>query len=541
MASVSADDSGVGGPRDLIADRYELEEVIGRGGMATVWRARDARLDRRVAVKEIRPSLAVGPERKAVRVRAMREARAAARVAGPAAVTVFDVIDEGDRLFIVMELVAGPSLDGFVRDSGVLSPPAAAAVGVRLCDALAAAHRAGVIHRDLKPSNVLLSDAGAKLADFGIASIGGDPRITATGLVVGSPSYMAPEQAQGHAPTEATDRWGLGATLYYAVEGVSAFDQGSTMRTLMAVVNQAPRRCVRAGPLEPVILSLLDKQPALRPELSQLRRRLVDVSGPHRPAPTRVRPVGLTVVEPSDEASGGVTPQPPEPAPPSTPRRLRWLGGAVALVFAVVAAVALASDRSADRTEARLEGTAASAPTSTTPTGGAGPTEAADWIAYTDPETGFELPYPAGWRLTRPQPHRTEVVDAQSGASVSVDWTDRPADDPVEPWQELSSDYADDVDGYTELRLEPSRHRGFPAALWEFTHLDDGTTLRTLAVATIAAELGFSVVFRAPEPRWEELSGVRSAILEGFVPATDRPRPERPGRGGDDDEGSEDD
>src|SRR6266511_1696211 len=184
----------------LIADRYTLQRTLGRGGMGVVWRAKDNLLDRDVAVKEVQlpPSLN-DEEREAIRARVMREARAAARLNHPNVVTLYDVVREEERTFIVMELVEAPTLAEVVRDRGPLPAAEVAAIGLQLLDALRAAHQVGIVHRDVKPGNVMVppGEGGAKLADFGIASLAGDPQLTSTGLVLGSPAYMAPEQANG--------------------------------------------------------------------------------------------------------------------------------------------------------------------------------------------------------------------------------------------------------------------------------------------------------------------------------------------------------
>ncbi|MBW3574814.1 MAG: serine/threonine protein kinase [Actinobacteria bacterium] len=182
---------------EVVGGRYRLIEPLGAGGMGRVWQAHDAVLQRDVAVKavDLPPHLS-DDDRSALRSRVMREARAAARIDHPSSVRVFDVVEDGNRLYVVMELVRAPTLDEVVARQGPLSPPRAAAVGLGLLGALEAAHRAGIVHRDVKPANVMMLDDGSvKLADFGIASVKGDPKITATGLILGSPSYLAAQQA----------------------------------------------------------------------------------------------------------------------------------------------------------------------------------------------------------------------------------------------------------------------------------------------------------------------------------------------------------
>ncbi|MEO6713613.1 MAG: serine/threonine-protein kinase, partial [Mycobacteriales bacterium] len=176
--------------RRLLGDRYDLVEQIGRGGMGVVWRARDTLLQRDVAVKEIHfPPGTTDDEREVLRHRVFREARAAARLAHPSVVTVYDVIEEDGQPFIVMEFIDAPSLADVVRADGPISPTRAAAVGLDVLSALEVAHAAGVVHRDIKPSNVMVPERShCELADFGIASVQDDPGVTSTGLVLGSPA-----------------------------------------------------------------------------------------------------------------------------------------------------------------------------------------------------------------------------------------------------------------------------------------------------------------------------------------------------------------
>ena len=263
-----------------IANRYELTDELGHGGMGVVWRATDTLLGRQVALKEVDLPRGVGAtEREGLRARVSREARAAARLSHPGVVTVYDIAHDGGQDFIVMELVSAPTLEELVRTGGPLAPERAARLGLGLLDALEAAHRAGIVHRDLKPKNVMVRQDGAtKLADFGIASVQGDPRLTATGLVVGSPAYMAPEQVEAEAVSPATDLWALGATLWFAVEGQPPFG-GGEFQTLSAIVNGRPRRPERLGPLTPVLARLLVKDPAGRATPAQLRPLLRQVAG----------------------------------------------------------------------------------------------------------------------------------------------------------------------------------------------------------------------------------------------------------------------
>ncbi|HEX2267583.1 MAG TPA: serine/threonine-protein kinase, partial [Actinomycetota bacterium] len=263
----------------VIAGRYELHDVLGRGGMGVVWRGQDRLLHRTVAVKEVVPPATLfGDDRDAVKTRVLREARAAARLGHHGVVTVFDLVEAEDRIFIVMELVQGPSLEELVTREGPLSPAVAADVGLQMLEVLEVAHADGIVHRDVKPGNVLIVQGGrVKLGDFGIASISGDPRITATGMVLGSPSYMAPEQARGETVGPATDLWGLGASLYFAVEGHAPFRKDQPIPTLAAVIQEDPHPLERADGLKRVILDLLAKEPDARPSGRVLREMLAEI------------------------------------------------------------------------------------------------------------------------------------------------------------------------------------------------------------------------------------------------------------------------
>jgi eukaryotic-like serine/threonine-protein kinase len=338
--------------RRLIAGRYALEAVLGRGGMGVVWRADDVLLDRQVAVKEVAlPSGLPDREQAAVRERALREARAAARLNHPSAVTVHDVVDATGRLFLVMELVDAPTLRDLVAREGPLAPPAAARVGLDLLGALAAAHRSGIVHHDVKPANVMVPPgAPAKLADFGIASPADTQRtLTATGAAFGSLPYVAPEQAMGRRGGPPADLWGLGATLWFAVEGAPPFERGGPAATLDAILHDPPGQPRRAGPLGPVLLALLGKDPARRPTSPELQRLLEPLA--HR------GPAATVPLRPTAPLPPGQAPTPPAWGPAALPprrRRRRWrrrlLGGVVLLVVLLVLANGLGDrDRPAGR------------------------------------------------------------------------------------------------------------------------------------------------------------------------------------------------
>jgi eukaryotic-like serine/threonine-protein kinase len=296
-----------------IAGRYELGAQLGEGGVGIVWRAEDTLLGRPVAIKEVElPPAVRDKQRASLRARVIREARAAARLSHPGAVTLFDVVQDGGQDYIVMELVEAPTLDQLVAERGPLDPRRAAMVGLRLLATLEAAHRAGIVHRDVKPSNVLVRDDGTtKLTDFGTASLTGDPELTVTGVVVGSPAFMAPEQIKGLEVGPATDLWALGATLYFAVEGQPPFKSSKTQfEVLNAIVNDPPRQARRLGVLGPVVEGLLRKEPDQRPMSADVWYQLRRVAATRDPAEAgpegarRDEPAKAPGEEPAEAADG---------------------------------------------------------------------------------------------------------------------------------------------------------------------------------------------------------------------------------------------
>ncbi|NEA98089.1 serine/threonine-protein kinase [Streptomyces sp. SID13726] len=299
------------GAERLIAGRYQLYEVLGRGGMGTVWRAHDQLLDRPVAAKELH-ILAHGDEEHRTRLRrAVREARAVARVPHPHVVGVHDLVEFEDRLWIVMELVEGPSLASRLAESGPLAPHHTAVLGLQLLDALDAVHAVGALHRDVKPANVLVRrDGSAVLTDFGIAALDDGEFLTTTGELVGSLEYMAPERVTGAEAGPASDLWSLGATLATVCGGRSPFRRPAAPATLHAVAYEEPVLAEQLGPLRPVVEALLRKSPLERPSSAVVRDELRRVAagqpatGPLPPATVRVRRPSAPIAEADTVTSG---------------------------------------------------------------------------------------------------------------------------------------------------------------------------------------------------------------------------------------------
>ncbi|MFE5853951.1 serine/threonine-protein kinase [Streptomyces sp. NPDC056500] len=339
----------------VLAGRYRLAEAIGRGGMGQVWRAHDEVLHRVVAIKEMTAGMyATEADRAVLHTRTRTEARAAARISHPGVVTVHDVLDHDGRPWIVMEYVDGPSLaDAAVAQgpAGALPAREVARIGLEVLRALGAAHAAGVLHRDVKPANILLGpDGRARITDFGIAAIEGDSTITRTGEIVGSLDYLAPERVRGADPGAASDLWSLGATLYTVLEGTSPFRRTSPLTTMQAVIDEEPAHPQQAGPLAPVVMALLQKDPAARPSLQETERMLQAALDGQNPAAvfapqpatrtlTQLNQPHLPVPPPPMNAPTPATHTPYAPHPLPTPERPRRAGVRTSLVVIALAVV----------------------------------------------------------------------------------------------------------------------------------------------------------------------------------------------------------
>ena len=278
-----------------LPQRYRLLSELGRGGMGSVWRARDEWLDREVAIKKL--AFALDPDdRTERRERALREAKTLARVDHPAVVDIYDVqIPHDGHPWIVMKYIRGTSLAEIIQKRS-LPEPEIARIGVPILDALRAVHAAHVVHRDVKPANIVVADDDlVYLVNFGIAKVSGDRTLTSHSKLLGTLEFLAPELFSGDKGSPAADLWSLGVTLFYALEGYSPFlvEGGhQDAATIAAITVKEPPRPRRDGPLADVILKLLRKDPAQRPPAAQVARVLESVldrppaPGPWRPPPT---------------------------------------------------------------------------------------------------------------------------------------------------------------------------------------------------------------------------------------------------------------
>ncbi len=312
---------------ELIGGRYRVESAIGKGGMGTVWLCRDETLQRNVAVKQVGllPNESVTDS-----ARAFREARSTAALSHRNVVTVFDVVEESGHIWLVMEHVPGRSLSQIIKQDGPLDPGTVAEIGAQVAAGLAAAHAAGTMHRDVKPGNVLIREDGvAKISDFGIARTHGDPALTQSGFLTGTPSYFSPELARGGDPGPGTDVWALGATLYAAVEGHSPYEQRNNPVAVLHDITQGqPPHPQRADFLEPALQRMMDRDPNSRWSMEDAAHVLRRLADQHKPESTLVNtlsggaPVPAREVAREEPSPSATAPAPrPSPTPVDSPPR----------------------------------------------------------------------------------------------------------------------------------------------------------------------------------------------------------------------------
>ncbi|MDN3355773.1 serine/threonine-protein kinase [Actinomadura sp. DC4] len=471
----------------ILAGRYRLLSRIGDGGMGTVWRALDERLGREVAIKTVHfpPGLTTA-ERQELHERMLREARSAARLSHPGIVTVHDAFEEAGRPCIVMEFLQARPLHDIIRTDGRMSPARAAEIGVTMLSALRVAHAAGILHRDVKPPNVLLSLTGSGgaatasrvvITDFGIAAIEGEQALTRTGMVLGSPPFIAPERVAGEWASPASDLWSLGATLYTAVEGRPPYPHGGVMETLQAVLDDEPEPPRHAGPLTPVLKGLLTKDVALRMSAEQAAEGLAQVLRQAAPPPSS---------PPATAVPGDL----PEAAPetgrtPWTRRTWKTPALAVSTVLAVVWAgfVVLHPPGGKARVRAGAPSTVAAGPR---PANGPG---------------GTALAVPDGWRREAPTSVSVRWSEPDTGAYLQVSTAGWGVPDPVEHWRRFQRSASPAVRVLRWSR--PFLARGWTTADIEFTSARGSHRRRHgHGRAFTASGHQYTILVVAPAARW---------------------------------------
>ncbi|TML27140.1 MAG: serine/threonine protein kinase [Actinobacteria bacterium] len=532
-------------PSSPVTERYRLVRPLGAGGMGRVWLGYDEVLRRDVAVKEVVPPPGLtAAEQDQSATRSLREARAIARLNHPNVVRIYDVVNKEPWPWIVMEYVPSRSLHQVIAEDGPQPPAEVARIGLGVLAALCAAHRAGVVHRDVKPSNVLLSDHRVVLTDWGLATMEGDATVTRSGMIIGSPAYIAPERARDGASGPAADLWSLGATLYAAVEGHAPFERTSAIATLTALATEDLDPPKHAGPLRPALVGLLRKDPAARSTPQEAQRLLRKARGKTKPPPvlpwraprprpaeaipvspappeeppTEVRAAELTPpVVPDTEVTPPVVPAaevtPPVPtddqptavqAPVTHDRRAAVLT-VVGLLLVVLLAVGIGlivANRHAPTTpsapatagaatlpsSATGPSTGSSVPPSSAPTSVAAAPPPAQNGAPTLPAgwhfyhdpTGFTVAVPDGWTTFR----RDGIVyfrEPDGRRLLGIDQTNQPKMDPVADWRAQES-YRVAHGDFPGYEPLGIRHVDYhvTAADWEFRYDDHGVRTHVL-------------------------------------------------------------
>ncbi|MCG5454534.1 protein kinase [Micromonospora sp. PSH03] len=537
----------------LIAGRYRLLDLVGTGGMGRVWLARDEMLHRDVAVKEVvPPSWLAETERAELRLRTLREARTAARLNHPNVVRIYDVVHDRESPWIVMEYVPSRSVQQIIGAEGPLSPQRTARIGLAVLAALRAAHAAGVLHRDVKPPNVLVADDGrVVLTDFGLATFdGGDGVMTGPGTVLGSPQFVAPERAREGVSDARTDMWSLGATLYATVEGQSPYARSSAMATLSALATEPPDPMRRAGPLRPVLIGLLQRDPWRRLTAAEAEPLLRSAAASDDEPAGSVRSSAVVAVL---SAGRAIAPHPVEPVAPSgepaTPapsarprrppgrrRRLIALGG-VATAVLVAGGVTLALvNRHDDGTTPSGSGGGAptsrpaafactsSPPPSATPVVAVSPPPGVKyglregWTWYDDP-TGFRIAAPVGWaRWTE----GSVTCFRKSGGSRVLSVEAGPArPDPVAHWkaEEARLTASAALPGYR--RVDISAMDIFKGgAVWECGWQNAlGVPVHSFRLlANTSADRSYTVSWLTEEFDWQVNAAYLPMIRQSFTP-----------------------
>ena len=437
----------------LIAGRYRLLNRIATGGMGTVWHAWDELLHRQVAIKQLllQPSLSV-EDAELARSRVIREARITARLHHPHAVALYDVVQHEGQPCLIMQYVPARNLNQVLREEGVLDESVVTRIGAELASALAAAHDVGIVHRDVKPSNVLITEDGsAKLTDFGISHAAGDVTLTSTGMITGTPAFLAPEVARGEKSGFPADVFSLGATMYAALQGTPPFGIDENPMALLHRVGSGRITPPRGGgALTAIVVGMLEIEPAARPSMAEVVRLLsarpaagtlklpaaegMTVDLPHRTV--RAWPSDHPGSTAAGPAALGATAAARDPLPP--PGR-RWAVGVLVAVGAVVTAIAILAGylvlvndnnaRSADTATSANRTTENAGPMHSS-TGSAprtGPSKAAPAPRTGSSKAAPALPEPTVATTSRATPPGPVAEDATPSPGTRIDGSDSPS------------------------------------------------------------------------------------------------------------------
>ncbi|MER7503423.1 serine/threonine-protein kinase [Nonomuraea pusilla] len=501
----------------LVANRYQLLRELGRGGMGVVWEGRDTLLNRQIAIKEVLLPAGLPPgDQERQLLRTAREARTAAKLNHPSVVGIYDVVEEGGRPWIVMELLSHPTVEHVVLTAGALPVRQAADVGRQVLSALRAAHEAGVLHRDVKPSNVLLAEDGrAVLTDFGIATVDGDPSLTSTGMVTGSPAFLAPERIRGEEAGPASDLWSLGATLFATLVGRSPFDRGDTMSTINAVLGEEPDYRRIPPIMHPILRGLLKKEPGDRVGHDEADRLLAEIMA--------AKPAHNDLVE---QRPGGAR------------RGLVALAAAAALAIAAGTVVYLRPTTPAEGTPrppqpaaatSPLPSASASTPAGSSPSPTPTPTRTRPVIrvlAWNSPD-GWSIARPVGWRGARKEAY-TEWTRRDRGAHLGVEALFANLD-PHQILRDAEETLKQQAAEVTSVRRRAVTHQGNKAVEWEFTWtagqggdarwVTPGAKYHEVRRAVAVGDTAYVLSWTVTEAQWRRNAGLMRQVINSFTVA----------------------
>jgi serine/threonine protein kinase len=530
---------------------YVLEERIGHGGMAVVFRAVDEKLGRRVALKILAPGLAADD---AFRQRFVRESRAAALVDDPHIIPVFEAGESDGALFIAMRYVPAGDLRSMLFREGMLAPDRMATILSPVASALDAAHAAGLVHRDVKPANILLDARPGRpdhvyLSDFGLSKTAAvSAGLTGTGLFLGTVDYASPEQADGLPVDGRTDQYALACTAFEMLCGEPPFARDQAIAVLLAHKSTPPplvssRRAGLPPSVDAVISRALAKSPEERfrtcGEFSAALRAAIGLA-PYDNAPRRV-------THPPTELSfhaAGPGPMVPAPGPmalapspvvpaarardwapaPGSERGSRRWPIAVAAV-AVAAAIAAALIVWTTRLDQAAPGKRAGGPAGSSRSAAAGTKSAApigpSWTTYDDP-SGFSISLPPGWALSSSSGSQDRFAGPDRGFVIVVAWTTRPRPDQLADWRQQASAKAADDPSYRPIRIQRVSYRGDNAADWEFTDVADGKAITVMDQGFIVEprHLAYAIELLGPTARWRSVfDNAWRGLVTSFKPA----------------------
>jgi Protein kinase domain len=525
--------------------KYVLEQQIGHGGMAVVFRARDDQLGRLVAVKIMAPAVASDAE---FRQRFVRESKAAAVVDDPHIIPVFEAGDSAGVLFIAMRYVAGGDVRSLLAREGPLSVDRASAILVSVGSALDAAHAAGLVHRDVKPGNMLMDVRKGRpdhvyLADFGLTkATSGAVTLTGTGRFLGTADYAAPEQIRGRRVDGRADQYALACAAVEMLTGQTPFPRDEVMAVLTAHMSEPPpplsaRRHGLPAELDAVLGRALAKSPSDRyrscGDFTAAFQRAAGVSRYEAlvAAGASHRRTGGEAAGVAPGGSGGVGAEPGAAQPSALPRSMQPPGRADVvqgrrrgrrLVIAAVAAVAVAAAVVASLTLAqpRHAPGAQAAGAGHTPAGRA--VSAPPWRTYDDP-SGFAVRLPPGWAVASTTPGEVQFTGAPGGFVLVVAWSTHPRANALADWQQQAARKAATDSSYRQISIRRVSYRGYNAADWQFIDIYQGIRVHVIDRTFIvrAGRLAYTIELYGPAGQWPAVyASIWRPLVTSFRPAS---------------------